>query len=138
MKVLKLAAGFAVGYVVGSRAGREKYEQIAAYARKTSSHPTVVQAQEKAKGLLSTGSQAVVAKLPHADSATSGRSGSDTHTTSRPAAVSASPATPASTSSPVTPSSTSSTSSASSTSNPARPPKPARTTPSTVGGDPLA
>lgn len=135
MKVLKLAAGFAVGYVVGSRAGREKYEQIAAYARKTSSHPTVVQAQEKAKGLLSTGSQAVVAKLPHADSATSGRSGSDTHTTSRPAAVSASPATPASTSSPVTPSSTSS---ASSTSNPARPPKPARTTPSTVGGDPLA
>ncbi|GIF44596.1 hypothetical protein [Actinoplanes xinjiangensis] len=137
MKVLKLAAGFAVGYVVGSRAGREKYEQIAAYARKTSSHPTVVQAQEKAKGLLSNGSQAVVAKLPHADSATSGKSGSDSHTTSRPAAVSPSPATPSSTSSPVTPSSTSS-SGTSSTSSPARPPKPARTTPSTVGGDPLA
>jgi SLT domain-containing protein len=67
MKVLKLAAGFAVGYVVGSRAGREKYEQLAAYARKTSNHPTVVQAQERAKTLLTTGTQAVVAKLPHDD-----------------------------------------------------------------------
>jgi SLT domain-containing protein len=103
MKVLKLAAGFAVGYVVGSRAGREKYEQIAAYARRTSSHPTVVQAQEKAKSLLANGTQAAVAKLPHDDTATTGPSAGSTRTTS-----------------------------------PVRQSTAARTTPSTVGGDPLA
>ncbi|GIF21763.1 hypothetical protein BJ973_004789 [Actinoplanes tereljensis] len=55
MKVLKLATGFAVGYVLGSRAGREKFEQIAATARKVRESPTVIQAQEKAKTLLGTG-----------------------------------------------------------------------------------
>jgi hypothetical protein len=78
VKVFKLAAGFAVGYVVGSRAGREKYEQIAAYARRASNHPTVVEAQEKAKTLLA--------------------NGNDPLTPSRPAGV---PATSASTAAPV-------------------------------------
>jgi hypothetical protein len=55
MKVLTLAAGAAVGYVLGTRAGREKYEQIVAGARKVSSHPTVVQAQTKAKELIGGG-----------------------------------------------------------------------------------
>jgi hypothetical protein len=63
MKFLTLAAGFAVGYVLGTKAGREKYEQIAVTARKLGSHPTVVQAQEKAKGYLETGGEAVTAKL---------------------------------------------------------------------------
>jgi hypothetical protein len=63
MKFLTLAAGVAVGYVLGTRAGREKYEQIRANARKLSSHPGVVQAQDKAKELLSNGSDAVAAKL---------------------------------------------------------------------------
>jgi hypothetical protein len=63
MKVLTLAAGFAAGYVFGTKAGRQKYEQIAATARKVSSHPTVVQAQEKAKGYLQGGGEAVTAKL---------------------------------------------------------------------------
>ena len=57
MAILKLAAGLAVGYVLGSAAGREKYEQIAETARKVSAHPTVVQAQEQAKSLISTGVQ---------------------------------------------------------------------------------
>jgi uncharacterized protein (UPF0333 family) len=52
MKVIKLAAGLAVGYVLGSRAGRDKYEQIVATARKAQSHPAVTQAQQKAKELL--------------------------------------------------------------------------------------
>ncbi|GAA0584345.1 hypothetical protein GCM10010172_81650 [Paractinoplanes ferrugineus] len=47
MKILKLAAGFAAGYVLGARAGREKYEQIAATARKVSENPTVVQTRQK-------------------------------------------------------------------------------------------
>ncbi|WP_433305674.1 hypothetical protein ACQP2F_18710 [Actinoplanes sp. CA-030573] len=52
MKVLKLAAGFAVGYVLGARAGREKFEQIAATARKLNSSPTAEQAKEKAKSAI--------------------------------------------------------------------------------------
>ncbi|MEU4560535.1 hypothetical protein AB0F72_19325 [Actinoplanes sp. NPDC023936] len=60
---MKLVAGVAVGYVLGSRAGRERYEQIAATARRVAAHPTAVQAQEKAKTLLGTGAEAVNAKF---------------------------------------------------------------------------
>lgn len=63
MGILKLAAGVAVGYVLGSRAGREKYESIAASARKVGSHPRVMEAQEKAKALIGTGTDKVNAKL---------------------------------------------------------------------------
>ncbi|WP_430791757.1 hypothetical protein [Actinoplanes sp. G11-F43] len=63
MGILKLAAGVAVGYVLGSRAGREKYESIAASARKAAGHPRVVEAQEKAKALIGTGTDKVNAKL---------------------------------------------------------------------------
>jgi hypothetical protein len=55
MKVITLAAGLAAGYVLGTRAGRERYEQIVASARKVSEHPMVAEAQEKVKGLLSAG-----------------------------------------------------------------------------------
>jgi hypothetical protein len=54
VKVFKFATGLAVGYVLGSRAGRDKYEQIVAAARKAQNHPAVTQAQQKAKELLST------------------------------------------------------------------------------------
>jgi hypothetical protein len=63
MKVFRLAAGLAVGYVLGARAGREKYDQIAAAARKLANHPTVVDAQAKIKGLVDTGTQTVTAKV---------------------------------------------------------------------------
>jgi hypothetical protein len=53
MKVFTLAAGFAIGYVLGSRAGRDKYEQIVAAARKAQNHPAVTQVQDRAKELLS-------------------------------------------------------------------------------------
>jgi hypothetical protein len=52
MKVVKLAAGLAIGYVLGSRAGRDRYEQIVAATRKAQNHPAVTQAQQKAKDLL--------------------------------------------------------------------------------------
>ena len=54
MKVFKFAAGLAVGYVLGSRAGRDKYEQIVAAARKAQNHPAVTQVQQKAEELLAT------------------------------------------------------------------------------------
>jgi len=54
VKVFKFAAGLAVGYVLGSRAGRDKYEQIVAAARKAQNHPAVTQVQQKAEELLAT------------------------------------------------------------------------------------
>jgi hypothetical protein len=66
MAIMKLAAGLAVGYVLGTRAGRGKYEQIAAIARKVNAHPTVVEGQEKAKALISSGVDTVNAKLESA------------------------------------------------------------------------
>jgi hypothetical protein len=52
---MAFAAGFATGYVVGTRAGRERYEQIVKLARQTAEHPAVQQAagvvQAQATGL---------------------------------------------------------------------------------------
>jgi hypothetical protein len=71
VKVFKFAAGLAVGYVLGSRAGRDKYEQIVAAARKAQDHPAVGQVQQKAKDLLGTtgdsapaGTDAVPVEVP--------------------------------------------------------------------------
>ena len=53
--------GLAAGFVLGSRAGREKYEEIVATARKVREHPTVQEArgvvQEQATKLASTGKE---------------------------------------------------------------------------------
>ncbi|MEU8241274.1 hypothetical protein AB0C07_23765 [Actinoplanes missouriensis] len=40
MRLMTLAAGLATGYVLGTRAGREKYEQIAATTRKLTGKAT--------------------------------------------------------------------------------------------------
>ena len=44
-----LLVGFAAGYVLGARAGRERYEQISAGARKFMGNPTVQSAASKAQ-----------------------------------------------------------------------------------------
>ncbi|ADD41500.1 hypothetical protein [Stackebrandtia nassauensis] len=41
MRKWVFVAGVAVGYVLGARAGRERYEQIAAMARRVRDNPTV-------------------------------------------------------------------------------------------------
>ena len=41
-------AGFAVGFIAGARAGRERYEQMVKLARKTAENPTVRQATRAA------------------------------------------------------------------------------------------
>jgi hypothetical protein len=51
MRMVKLAAGFAAGYVLGARAGREKYEQIAAAVRTVSGRPGEASAEENPQGL---------------------------------------------------------------------------------------
>jgi len=53
----------AVGYVLGTRAGREKYDQIVAGARKFAGQPAVVDAQAKVKDMVDAGIQAVTAKV---------------------------------------------------------------------------
>ena len=44
MRLLTLAAGLATGYVLGTRAGRPKYDQIVANARLVRANPTAGQA----------------------------------------------------------------------------------------------
>ncbi|WP_329563999.1 hypothetical protein [Kitasatospora sp. NBC_01266] len=46
---LSFVAGAAAGYVLGARAGRQRYEQIAAAARKVAEHPAVRDATQRAK-----------------------------------------------------------------------------------------
>ncbi|MBV1856123.1 hypothetical protein [Catellatospora tritici] len=43
-KLWWFAAGAAVGYVFGTRAGREKYDELVITARKVMDHPTVQEA----------------------------------------------------------------------------------------------
>ena len=44
-------AGFAAGFVVGTRAGRERYEQLVKLGRKAVENPNVQQATRAAAGL---------------------------------------------------------------------------------------
>lgn len=54
--MFRLAVGFVIGYVAGSKAGRERYEQIARLSSKAVDHPAVQGAagaiQAKVLGLL--------------------------------------------------------------------------------------
>lgn len=54
-----LLLGFAAGYVLGSRAGRERYEQISAGARKFVGNPTVKSAASRAQETVATQAPAV-------------------------------------------------------------------------------
>ena len=49
MKKLTLLIGIAIGYVLGSRAGRERFEQLRSSARRVASNPTVQSAASKAQ-----------------------------------------------------------------------------------------
>jgi hypothetical protein len=46
-----LIIGFGAGYVLGSKAGRQRYEQIQAWWDKVSANPTVQKATENAKSM---------------------------------------------------------------------------------------
>jgi hypothetical protein len=59
--------GLAAGFVLGARAGREKYEELVQAARKVKEHPTVQEAagvvQEQTSRLLNEGREMVADKL---------------------------------------------------------------------------
>ena len=63
MRTVWFAAGLAAGYVFGTKAGREKYEEIVATARKVAADPRVTSAQTQAKELISDAGDAMAAKL---------------------------------------------------------------------------
>ncbi len=87
---LMFISGLAAGFVLGSRAGREKYEEIRANARKVWEHPTVQEAagvaQAQANKLYTEGkdklNQSKLGEKLHSSSSTStSTSGTDTSLT---------------------------------------------------------
>lgn len=58
-----LIIGGAVGYVLGARAGRERYEQIVRATRNMRGHPAVSQLTDQAVGLMDAGRHAVAGGL---------------------------------------------------------------------------
>jgi hypothetical protein len=77
-------SGLAAGFVLGSRAGREKYEEIAANARKVWEHPTVQEAAgvatQQANKLYSEGKDKLGQSKLGEKLSTSSTSGDDTLT----------------------------------------------------------
>ncbi len=63
MRTFTFAAGAAIGYVLGARAGREKYRQIVDGARTLSQKPYVQQTQSKIKDFVGQGTAVVTDKL---------------------------------------------------------------------------
>ncbi len=63
MRIVKLAAGLAAGYVLGARAGRESYERIATAVRTVSARPGEASAGENPQGSLEPAA-GVAAPLP--------------------------------------------------------------------------
>ena len=78
---LTFLAGFAAGYVVGTAAGRERYEQIKTVSSKVASNPTVQRATgtvgAKATELSKTARDKAGDKLPKFAAAAASRAGVD-------------------------------------------------------------
>ena len=53
---LGIAVGLAAGYVLGTRAGRERYQQLTASAKRLTDDPTLARLQEELNGLFGSGS----------------------------------------------------------------------------------
>ncbi len=66
---LMFLAGLGAGFVLGTRAGREKYEELVQAARKVRDNPTVQEAagvvQEQANKIVSGGRDTLTDKLSH-------------------------------------------------------------------------
>jgi membrane protein DedA with SNARE-associated domain len=58
-----LVVGAAIGYVLGARAGRERYEQIKRWARQARRHPAVSQLADQGLGLVDAGRYVTAAGL---------------------------------------------------------------------------
>ena len=67
--MLGFLLGAAVGYVLGARAGRERYEQLVRAWQRIADHPAVQGAAGVVRGRL----EEAVNGRPHADASTNGR-----------------------------------------------------------------
>jgi hypothetical protein len=56
---LGIAIGLAAGYVLGTRAGRERYQQLTASAKRLADDPSVQRLQEELNGLFGSARQRV-------------------------------------------------------------------------------
>jgi hypothetical protein len=54
---LGIAVGLAAGYVLGTRAGRERYQQLTASAKRLADDPSVKRLQEELNGLFGAAKQ---------------------------------------------------------------------------------
>jgi hypothetical protein len=54
---LGIAVGLAAGYVLGTRAGRERYQQLTASAKRFADEPSLQRLQEELNGLFGSGDQ---------------------------------------------------------------------------------
>jgi hypothetical protein len=52
-----IAVGLAAGYVLGTRAGRERYQQLTASAKRFADEPSLQRLQEELNGLFGSGRQ---------------------------------------------------------------------------------
>jgi hypothetical protein len=52
---LGIAVGLAAGYVLGTRAGRERYQQLTASAKRIADEPSLQRIQEELNGLFGSG-----------------------------------------------------------------------------------
>ena len=68
MKKIPLLAAAAAGYVLGARAGRERYEQIRTQAQRLAGDPRVQQAKEKAQEKVTEATSSATDKLRHESS----------------------------------------------------------------------
>jgi hypothetical protein len=66
MKMLWIAAAAAAGYVLGAKAGRERYEQIVALARDLRGNPAVAETLDAAAAVVQRGKDAVTEKVTDA------------------------------------------------------------------------
>jgi hypothetical protein len=55
---LGIAVGLAAGYVLGTRAGRERYQQLTASAKRLADEPSLERLQEELNGLFGQGRNA--------------------------------------------------------------------------------
>ena len=53
-----IAIGLAAGYVLGTRAGRERYQQLTASAKRLADEPSLQRLQDELNGLFGSGSHA--------------------------------------------------------------------------------
>jgi len=58
-----VVVGIGIGYVLGARAGRHRYEQIRAFSRRARRHPAVVQLMDQTSGVTDLARSAVASGL---------------------------------------------------------------------------